>query len=76
MSCVSELTTDFDARKSMVASYTTMETLKHIKLYFDTCASHMSKTLKEDLVTINEDQNFGNLDGIDYGLTIWGTGTV
>ena len=55
MKCAYELTPDSDTYKSMVASSTTMETVKQVKLYLDTCASHMYTPFKEDFVTMNED---------------------
>ena len=60
----------------MVESTTLMETVKHVKLHFDTCSSHMSTPFKEDFVTLNEDHTSGTLDSITAGLTIQGTGTV
>ena len=76
MSCASELTPDSDTRKAMLASSNPMSSVKHVKLYFYTCASHMSTPFKEYFVTINKDHTVGTLDGIASGLTIQGTGTV
>ena len=42
MSCDSELTPDYDTCNAMVSRSTPMATVKHIKTYLDTCASHMS----------------------------------
>ena len=52
-----------------------MATVKHVKLYFYTCASHMYKPFKEDFVTLNEDHTDRTLNSIASGITIWGTGT-
>ena len=60
----------------MVARSTTMATVNHVKLYFDTCASHMSTPFKEYFVTMNEDHTSINLYGIYYGITIQCNGTV
>ena len=60
----------------MVSRSTPTEILKHIKLYFDTCASHISTPFKEEFFTLNEDHTAGTLNGIYSGITIWGTGTV
>ena len=53
-----------------------METVENIKLYFDTCASHMSTLFKEAFVTLNKDHTSGTLYGIASGITIRVTGTV
>ena len=53
-----------------------MSTVRHVKLYFDTCDSHMSTTFKESFVTLNEDHNAGILNIIAYGLTILFTSAV
>ena len=60
----------------MLESSTPMATVNHIKLYYNTCASHMSTPFKEDFVTLNEEHTDGTLNGIASGITIWGTGTV
>ena len=70
MSCASELSPDYDTFKSMVARYNPMETVKHVKLYFDTCATHMSTPFKEDPGTLNEEHTSVTLDGIASGLAI------
>ena len=54
----------------MVASSTTMATVEHIKLYFDTCDSQMYTPFKGDFVILNEEQNAGTLNRIDYGINI------
>ena len=54
----------------MVASATPMTTVKHIKLYFDTCDSQMSKPFNGDFVTLNEDHTSRTLEGIYSGLII------
>ena len=76
MMCASELTPDSDTCKSMVASSNPMATVKHVKLYFGICVSHMSTPFKEDFVPLNEDITFVTLYGIASGLTIQVTGTV
>ena len=45
-------------------------------MYFDTCVSHTFTPFKENFVTLNEDHTGRTLDGIAFGLTIRGTGTV
>ena len=70
MPCDSELTPESDTCKAMVEISTPMATVKRVKLYFDTCASHMSTLFKEDFVILNEDHTSGTLDIIAYGLTI------
>ena len=72
----SELTTESDTCKSMVTRSTPTETVKQVKLYFDTCASHMSTPFKEDFVTLNEEHTDGNLGVIASSITIQGTGTI
>ena len=72
MPCASELTPDYDTFKSMVANSTSMATVKHVKLYFDTCASHMSTPFKEDFVTLNEYHTAVTLNDIYSGLTVRG----
>ena len=76
MSCVSELTPDSYTCKYMVVSSTLMVTLKNIKLYFDTCDSHISTSFKEDFVNLNEDHTDRTLDIISSGIAIRGTETV
>ena len=76
MTCASELTPDSDTCKAMVKSSTPMATVNHVKLYFDTCASHISVPFKENFVTMNEDHTSGTLDGIAYGIIIQCTFTV
>ena len=76
MPCVFELTTDSDTCKSMVENSTPMATVKHFKLYFDTCASNMSAPFREYSVTLKEDHTAGTLGGIYSGLTIRVTITV
>ena len=53
-----------------------MSTVKHVRLYFDTYASHMSTPFEEDFVTLNEDHTSLTLNSIASCLTIQGTGTV
>ena len=60
----------------MVAISTPMETVKHVKLYFDACALHISTPFKKDFVTLNDDYTSGTLDSIASCLTIIGTGNV
>ena len=76
MPCSFDITLDSDTCKYMVASSTPMETVKQDKLYFDTCASHMSTPIKEDSVTLNEDHTAVNIDRIASGITILGNVTV
>ena len=76
MMCVLELTPDSYTCKAMLESSTKMAKVKHVKIYFDTCASHTFTPFKEDFVTLNEDHTVRTLDRIAFGLTIRGTGTV
>ena len=76
MPCVSELTPDSDTCKYMASSSTPMATVKHVKLYFGSCASHMSTPFKEYFIITNEDQTVVSLDGIASGFTIRGPGIV
>ena len=60
----------------MMESSTPMATVNHIKLYFGSCASHMSTPFKEYFLTLNEYHTVITLDGIASGITIRDTGTV
>ena len=68
--CDSELTPNSDTCKAMVASATPMETVNHVKLYFDTFASKISTPFNEESVTTNEDHTDGTLNIIASDLTI------
>ena len=60
----------------MVARFNTMSEVKHVKLYFYTCTSHMSAPFKEDFITLNKYHTDRTLDEIASGINIRGNGTV
>ena len=53
-----------------------MAIVKHVKLYFDICDSHMSPPFNDGFVTPCEHHTVRTLDNISSSLIIWGTGTV